>query len=249
MIPFPFQAGQLGRRRASSPGGAGGDPNFASVSLLLHMDGSDASTTFTDSSASPKTVTTVGNAQIDTAQFKFGGASGLFDGTGDGLLVPSGADFEFGSGDFTVEGFVRTAGVSAFQGIVGKRANSGASPYGPFVFGIENSTGKLAWFSSTTGSSWALVLLATSGLTLNTWQHFAFVRNGTTARIFMDGVQVGSGTLTGTLVVNASSVSVGSSAADSSLSMNGWLDEIRVTKGVARYTADFTPPSTAFPDS
>lgn len=213
------------------------------------MDGADASTTFIDNSSSAKTVTVNGDAQIDTAQSKFGGASGLFDGTGDGLLVPSGTDFVFGSGDFTVEGFVRSSSFSAFQGLVGKRANSGASPYGPFVLGIEGTTGRLAWFSSTSGSAWALALVASSGLTLNTWQHFAFSRQGTTARIFMDGAQVGSGTLSGTLTTNASSVSVGSSAADSSLGLTGWLDEIRITKGVARYTSAFTPPASAFPNS
>ena len=88
----------------------------AQTVLLLHCDGTDASTTFTDSSSPAKTVTAVGDAQLDTAQFKFGTASGLFDGTGDELTVTDHADFDFGTGDFTIEFFVRFNSVTGVQG-------------------------------------------------------------------------------------------------------------------------------------
>jgi hypothetical protein len=78
------------------------DPNYASVSLLLHMDGTNGSTVFTDLSPVPKVVTRFGDAQISTAQSKFGGSSAYFDGTGDYLTVASSADFGFGTGDFTI---------------------------------------------------------------------------------------------------------------------------------------------------
>ena len=76
------------------------------VSLLLHGNGTNGSTTITDSSPTPKTVTAVGNAQISTAQSKFGGASIAFDGTGDYATVPSASAFDFGTADFTVEAWV-----------------------------------------------------------------------------------------------------------------------------------------------
>ena len=90
------------------------DPYWANVVLLLHMDGTDGSTTFTDSSSYARAMTAAGNAQIDTAEFKFGTASGLFDGTGDSVQTPNGADFQF-LGDFTVEAWVRPTRRAALQ--------------------------------------------------------------------------------------------------------------------------------------
>jgi len=79
------------------------DTYYSNVSLLLHCDGSNGSTTFTDNSPSPKTVTANGNASVSTAQSKFGGASAVFDGTGDYLSLDGSSGFAFGTGDFTIE--------------------------------------------------------------------------------------------------------------------------------------------------
>ncbi len=79
------------------------DPN---TKLLLHMDGSNGSTNFVDSAQS-RSVTANGNAQISTSQYKFGGASGYFDGSGDYLTVPDSSDWTFGTGDFTIDLWVR----------------------------------------------------------------------------------------------------------------------------------------------
>ena len=78
------------------------DPHYANVSLLLHGDGADNGTVFTDNSHSPKTVTAYGNAKTSTAQSKFGGSSIFFDGNGDYLVSPSNSAFQFGTGDFTI---------------------------------------------------------------------------------------------------------------------------------------------------
>ena len=91
--------------------------------LLLHFDGTDGSTTFVDSSPSGKTVTAVGNAQIDTAQYKFGGASGLFDGNGDYLSVPDSDDWYFGTGDFTIDAWARFANANVCHCICAQRAD------------------------------------------------------------------------------------------------------------------------------
>jgi hypothetical protein len=82
------------------------DPYRSQVSLLLHGDGTNGSTTIVDSSPSPKTVTAVGDAQISTAQSKFGGASIAFDGNGDYLDASSSNQYAIGTEDFTVEGWV-----------------------------------------------------------------------------------------------------------------------------------------------
>ena len=89
----------------SSSGGGGIDSDTV---LMLHGNGTDGSTTFTDSSlTTPHTPVAVGNAQIDTAQSKFGGASIYFDGSGDALTIPNDGDFTFGSDDLTVDFWVR----------------------------------------------------------------------------------------------------------------------------------------------
>ena len=88
------------------------DKHFASVKLLLGFAGSDGSTTFIDNGATGHTVTANGNAQIDMAQFKFGASSGLFDGNGDFLSAPDHADWVLGNLPFTIEGFVRFAGLN-----------------------------------------------------------------------------------------------------------------------------------------
>ena len=97
-------------------GGVERDPFFANVSLLLHGDGTNGSTTIVDSSPSPKTVTAVGDAKISTAQSKFGGASIGFDGSGDSLAAPASIS-HFGTGDFTIELWIyrNNAGTSGIQ--------------------------------------------------------------------------------------------------------------------------------------
>jgi hypothetical protein len=94
----------------------GGDPNFGSVVALLHFDGTNGSTTFTDQKGN--TWTAVSGAKISTAQSKFGGASLLLNGSSDYATVPNFAGLDFGSGNFTIEGWVRPANVTSNQVII-----------------------------------------------------------------------------------------------------------------------------------
>jgi hypothetical protein len=94
------------------------DPQFGSVSLLLHGDGANGSTTITDSSRLTNTVTAVGDAQISTAQSKFGGASIAFDGSGDYLTISSSSALSIGSGDYTVEFWIRWTALPETQGML-----------------------------------------------------------------------------------------------------------------------------------
>lgn len=214
---------------AKWPGG-----NDEYTKLLLHMDGTNGSTTFTDSSSSPKTYTASGNAQISTAQSKFGGASALFDGSGDELVGPNHADFAFTAGvDFTVDLWVMFTAVAA----VGSGFwTSGATP-GGLVF-YRSSAGLLAaniyGGADVASVSWT----PTAGV----FYHVAYARAGTTGRLFVDGQQVASGTdnqnwAQGTSYVG--SYGVGGQ-------INGRIDELRVTKGLARWTGPFTPPAQAY---
>ena len=245
MIPFPYQAGQLGRRRAQQGVGAPTDPNFANVSLLLHFGGTDGSTTFTDNSPNAFTISAFGNAQIDTAQSKFGGASGLFDGAGDYISAPNDTDFDVGGGNWTIEYFVRPRVLGVFTHLA-KR--SSAATYGPYVTYMLGS-GEVGLLCSNNNTSWTTNLVTTGFLSAGVWTHLAFVRNGNVFTIYVDGTSRASATVSGALITNTQPVVIGVGGSDANSPFDGHVDELRITKGVARYTANFTAPTAQFPDS
>ena len=222
----------LGPLRAVSAS-TGGDPYFASVVSLLHMNGTDASTTFSDAF---RTWTAGGNAQIDTAQSVFGGASGLFDGTTDFISASTSTDFDFGTGDWTVEFRFRFAALEdAFLLTDALGSNSIAF----------NTVGNIlqVTFSGGTKSSSALTAA------LDTWYAIAISRVGNTLYFFENGLGVGTASVTGESAnFSAVSVHIGANAAGVN-SHNGWVDEWRATKGVGRYSANYTVDTAAFPDS
>lgn len=220
------------------------DTYFSSVVLLLHCNGSDASTTFTDTSPTPKTVSVFGNAQLDTADKVFGSASALFDGTGDYITVPNSTDMTLTAGDFTIEFWIKLNATGA-NIIIAQQAN-GTGTY-PWQVWFENSTSKFGFrgFASNGSTSYAMQETGTS--TTGVWYHLAAVRDGTTFRFFKDGAANGTATLSGALFAAAFSVSFGATN-NAVVPLNGWLDDIRVTKGVARYTGAFTPPAAEFED-
>jgi hypothetical protein len=214
------------------------DPNFASVVLLLHGDGTNGSTTITDSSGSPKTVTAFGNAAISTAQSKFGGASIAFDGTGD-YLTATDSTFAFGTGDFTVEAFVY------FNNLTGRKYIVSVTDGTSGGFGItSDGTTKI----DIVNPGFAVVHSFTTSLATSTWYHIAVSRSGSSLRCFLNGNQIGT-TATNTNNYSQTRLVVGIDADLTLNPLSGYEDEIRITKGVARYTANFTPPTAPFPDS
>lgn len=218
-----------------------GDPNFDSVSLLLHMDGSNGSTTFTDSSSSALAVTVNGNAQISTAQSKFGGASALFDGASDYLTLSSSTAFLLGTQDFTIECWVRLASTSGTQAIV-----TTADPTDAQGFYLGYDAGNYLFLAGAS-ASWS-VNLTLGAPTLNTWQHLCAVRSGNTFTTYRNGVQQATATSALSLTNTNNQIRVGGRA-NTSQWFNGYVDEVRITKGVARYTANFTVPSNPFPNA
>jgi len=212
------------------------DLNFTNVSLLLHGDGTNGSTTITDSSLTPKTVTAVGNAQISTAQSKFGGSSLLFDGTGDRLTTPSDSAFTFGSDNFTVEAWVYETARPAFSTIIEIGAHLGASG----IIFLTNNGGNLAGVYSA-----SFFALTPTG-SLAAWNHYAWVRSGNFIQTYVNGVGGTAASFTNNLT--STTVTIGSqSGGGPNYDLNGYIDDLRITKG-ARYTAAFTPPTTPFPD-
>ena len=216
------------------------DPNFAFNSLLLHGNGTNGSTVITDSSGSPKTVTAVGNAQISTAQSKpgFGGSSIAFDGTGDYLDVGSNSAFGYGLSDFTIEFWVYRNASGALQVVVDHRIGVSLR-VAPTLYILSNS---IIYYTNGENRITGGTLASTQ------WVHVALSRSGSSTRLFLDGVQTGS-TYTDTNNYIDSPVRVGGANDGSAVaSLNGYIDDLRITKGVARYTANFTPPTLPFPD-
>lgn len=212
------------------------DPFYSSVVALLHFNGADGSTTFTDQTG--KIWTPNGNAQIDTAQSEFGGASGLFDGSGDFISTPQHTDFDITSGDFTLEMWLRPAVLSGTQSIVSKvqtGSNGWILDIGP--------TGRVT-FTFIAVNNW----LSASGISAVVWSHVAVTRSGNTLRHFINGILDATNTISNGIVASAITT-IGETAVGTPQYYNGWIDDLRITKGVARYTANFTPPAQQFPDA
>ena len=179
---------------------------------------------------------TVGDAQISTSVFKYGTGSLKFDGTGDYLTTPNKSLFSFGTGDFTIEMWVYTSNLAANQTLLDTRIADTASAYGFFV----NNTGKPYWYDASG------IQVSSTALTSNTWTHVAAVRTSGVLKIFQAGIQVYSAANTNVQTPLGSFV-VGRNIANT-VYFNGYIDDLRVTKGIARYTTAFTPPDAAFPN-
>lgn len=241
LLPLVFCSGVIiNSYRFVTSGGGGSDPYFANVILLLHADGSDGSTTFTDNSPLGLTTTATGNWQTDTANYKYGTASMLGDRTGDYATTTSTALY-LGTGDFTVEMQVCLVDKTQDQGFFCFN-NSFPTAGGGLEFG-KNS---LYWYSTIDGVSYTGYAAAATN---NVWFHFAVVRASGVITIFKDGIsQAVINTSHSSAAMNYNNLYLGAYYSSSYL-LNGWLDEVRITKGVARYTTNFTPPTAAFPDS
>lgn len=201
--------------------------------LLLHGEA------LVDAAGHP--ITAVGNAGISSAQSVFGGSSLAFDGAGDVLTSPDSPDFAFGAGDWTVDFWVRFNDVATLQWIVAKRPGSGFGPWS-----IVLSSGFIRVLGSVGGTAWDVATSGGSVLVVSTWYHVAVVRSVNDYKVFLNGSQYGpTATVAGALMADSTPLSVGAAVAASS-SVNGWLDEVRISKGIARWTAPFSPPTAPY---
>lgn len=214
-----------------------GDPYWNNVVLGCHFN-SGETPTFRDV-ATGKTITAYGNAVISTAQSKFGGASAYFDGSGDYLSIGDSTDFDL-TGPFSIEFWVY---VVAFD-------TSGAMFIHQQSGGIE---GGFEFYCGTNGSvkfdlnpSVNAVTAPAGTITIGSWIHLAVSWDGATYRIFKNGTIVGTAALA-TAPSNINGIiRIGNWVTDSAYDLNGYIDDLRITKGVARYTVVFTPPADPF---
>ena len=204
--------------------------------LMLHFDGTNGGTTFTDSETTPKTVTPAGNTNTSTAQFKFGTASGYFDGNGDWLTIPNHADFDISSGDWTIDFWMRPDDLNGRQ-IFGKSKQT-ASFDGWYL--TSDGAGLLQFYSGTN----TLRITASSAFSATTQAHVALVQSGTTITMYLNGTSVG--TWVGNPTEFNSPLAIGTNITTGTGRYAGYIDEFRFSKGIARWTTTFTPPTSAY---
>jgi hypothetical protein len=211
--------------------------NDANTKLLLHMDGTDAATFFEDDNGVrlPKSIQAFGNAQVSTAQSQFGGSSFLGDGTGDYLLITSHSDFAFGTGDFTIEAWVRPTNFTSGPIIVDFR--TGDPQICPTLY---ISTGGVVLYY-TNGAT----RITGSTLSINTWYHIALCRSSASTKLFVNGTQVGSTYSDTNNYVEKPAYISAYGGGTTFGNLNGYIDEFRISNS-ARYTANFTSSTTPF---
>ncbi len=215
-------------------GGGGIDSN---TKLLLHFDGTDGSTAFTDISSSHHTVSVLGETHVETDRSKFGGASGMFDGSGDYLSIPDSTDWTFGSGDFTIDFWVWFVNLTDTRCIVDFK-NSGSDTQ---ALRHNASTG---WEFHDRNGAGTIISQGSVTTPTQTWVHIAFVRYGNTWTIYLNGTAIASTTNSATLT-DPTNLIIGLNA-DASYYHYGYLDELRISKGIARWTSNFTPPTSNY---
>lgn len=211
-----------------------GDEFFDDVKLLIHCEGADASTSFFDSSSSEHVLTATGNAQVDTAFFKYGASSLLCDDNGDYISVADSADFNFGTAAFTIEGWVYPTTGDGTPLVNCQRTTN------HFQLFLTSSTVAVLSYNNVS-------VITGITLTASAWQHVAIIRDGVDLFVMIDGVQQGSTYNIGTGTVDLSSVLGIGGGTVSTHSFAGNVDDIRITTNQARYTTTtFSPPTRAF---
>jgi len=211
--------------------------------LLLHCDGSDGGTTFTDSSATGHTMTASGDAHTDTTIKKFGTASAQFDGTGDYITSAASSEFSL-TGDFTIDCWCYFSAINTT--IAGSLSNWdwNSASTNDWILLVDGG-GNITFNVKNVGG------LSSSGHgALNAWKHIAVERTSGTTKIYVDGVLGNSGTGPGSGTVSANNiVTLGRAATNLTGGYNGYIDEFRITNGTTRYGGNFIPSTEAYSTS
>jgi hypothetical protein len=229
-----------GADAGSGGGGAGGyrsswqeEPD-THTKLLIHSDTTDGSTTFTDSSG--KTVAVAGNTHHETDQKKFGDTSIHFDGTGDYLTLSDSSDFDFDTGNFTIESWIRVSNFSDYRHIFESRTSEGTEG---FSFGTDTNSKLFMWYNG------SFRITTSTTLSTTTWYHVALVRNGNVHTIYINGT-ADTNTYTSANTYTSDRCWIGRYYNSTSYMYIGYMDEFRISKGIARYTGNFTAPTAVF---
>lgn len=228
------------------------DPLFSLVKFGANFTGADGATTATDFSASARTITFSANAQIDTADSTFGaGSSLLLDGNGDYVSMPDSADWAVGLNvDFCWEFVLKPNGAFGSNTDILSQAN-GATNYPIRMYRQSGANGGLGLIMFNSAGT-TLVNIIGGSMTNSAWSHVVVCREGTTIRMYVNGVQVNTALSVGNALFDAAdTMKIGAYNPPNATQWNGWIQCARYTLGNARYLGGttFTPPSALFPTS
>jgi YD repeat-containing protein len=216
--------------------------NVNDPGALLHFDGAAGSTSIVDLLG--HSFTGHGSAQLSAAQSKFGSTSLALNGSTDWVTSAASADLIFGTNDFTFETWTYLiASASSYPVLISKRAST-ANYSGVEVYAVA-SNGTMGAVVASSSGAWGINFLTTATISFNSWHHVAFVRHGSTFTLYLDGAAIGAGTYSGAVYEDGSGLNLGAGDTNGSagLLLGGFLDETRLTLGVAVYTSNFTPPT------
>ena len=217
----------------------------AYTKVCSHFTGADGTTSYTDPVAGAYTF--VGTAQIDTAYSPFtGGSSLLLDGNSDYITLADSADWNFGTGNFTIEGWFRFADLTGYQTIATQYVDASNN-----WWLRKDSANTITFFANNASASTCGFYTSTSAYSfaINTWYHIVFERNGAGALLFINGISIAltETTAFGTLPDVAAVLCIGAHPSPN-FYINGNIAEFRITKGLARWTSNFTPPTVPYPN-
>lgn len=231
--------------------GTAGDDYWDEVQLLAKFEGTDAATAYTEVSQNAAIATFVANAQLDTAQFNFGAAALLLDGTGDSVTFPDIAAYDHGTSDWTHEGFVRFNTLPPLETSIGP---------GNVLLSLQNAGGDMLTYAiiqdgfgyrvRLEGASYAEVGTISGGISTGVWYHWAVTRASGTIRGYFNGNYETSDFGTEVADMGGPNQAIRLGALDATTAeLDGWLDDYRMTIGTARYTgtSPYTIPSVDFP--
>jgi hypothetical protein len=183
--------------------------------------------------------------EINTQVKKYGDSSIFFGGTGDYLSTPiTFLNGDFGTDNLTVEFWMNATGAGTYVAVVGTQSIAGTTA-GMWRISNRLNSANGIYFNYTTGSAFVDITFSTTNYNDGTWHHVAACRASGTLRMFVDGVSVGTPTAVSQNLSSGQKTVVGYNAQDTQY-YTGYIDELRITKGVARYTTTFTPPAAAF---
>ena len=226
------------------------DPYFVNVTTLLHFEGVAGASTVIDSSSLHNTITNT-STTLSSATVQVGGTSGSFNGTSSFLSLGT-APGRLGTTDFTIESWVfPLSTASAYPCIFSNYASWFGGNGGLAIF-VGHSSGSRTKYQVALNGTFPAIQ-STSDIVLGVWVHIAVVRFGNVITLYLNGVANGTFVVaTGQQFDGTNNTNVIGTAGDTDTQSQGYLrcymDEFRITKGVARYTANFTPSTTPFPD-
>jgi hypothetical protein len=220
-------------------------PSGVPTTLNTAVSGTSALLNFTNAgiydATSKNDLETVGNAQISTTQSKWGGSSMSFDGNGDWLAAPTSILPQFGTGDFTIEFWWYPNSLATAQQIISNTNDSAVTGSGEFVITYNTSLGLRFYINA---GAVDIQQGSTTGWTTGQWYYVAAVRSGNTLTLYRNGSSIASGSVTGITIGANVPFYIGGEPTQPT-SINGYLQDVRITKGYARTVT--TSPTAAFP--